>query len=160
MKSILCLLTSLTLIVSAQAFAAEADTKAGTKEQPTIKQLLAEKQFVQGKVARSIRTHTIDSWRYLDKYHIYIDGIGKRNNYLVEFSHQCRDTRGSESIFYKTRTGELTKFDTIGVVDGLGGHFSLLPKRSCFIKEIYHLERIEETADEGPEQEPAEILKT
>lgn len=163
MKSVLCLFTSLILILSAQAFATNTDTEAPSNEpsskQPTIKELLAEKQFVQGDVARGIDTYRIDSWRYLDKHHIYIDGVGRNNNYLVEFSNQCRDTRGSESIFYKTRTGELTKFDTIGVINSLSGHHSSFPSRSCFIKEIYHLERIEETADE--ETEPATaVIKT
>lgn len=152
MKSVLYLFTSLSLIFSAQAFASNTDTKEQTTELPTIKQLLAEKQFIQGDVARGIRTYRIDSWRYLDKHHIYIDGVGRNNNYLVEFSNQCRETRGSESIFYKTRTGELTKFDTIGVLDSIGGHYSRFPSRSCFIKEIYHLERIEETADKPTEQ--------
>lgn len=159
MKSLLYFLASFTLLLSQASYAASTEPTATDKQTdtekqatakeapPTIEELLAEKHFVQGDVARRIRTHTIDTWRYLDKYHIYIDGVGKNNNYLVKFRNQCRDTRGSESIFYKTHNGALTKFDTIGVIDSIGGHISLHPTRSCFIEEIYRLDRIEETAD-------------
>lgn len=159
MKSLLYFFISLSLLFAQTSYAAQSHStntasQAVTEQQdtdkkiePTIKELLAKRHFVQGEVARSIRTHTIDTWRYLDKYHIYIDGVGKNNNYLVKFSHQCRDTRGGESIFYKTHNGELTKFDTIGVIDSIGGHRSLLPTRSCFIKEIYRLDRVKDTAD-------------
>lgn len=118
----------------------------GKKAAPTIESLLADRQFVQGEKTRGIRTYTIDTWRYLDKYHIYIDGVGRSHNYLVKFKHKCRDARGSEALFYKTHNGELTKFDSIAVIDNIGGSHSM-PSRHCFIEAIYHLNRIEETAD-------------
>lgn len=131
--------------------AAHAKTQSDKKSAPTIKEILANRQFTQGEIVRQIRTQTIDTWRYLDKYHIYIDGIGKNNNYLIQFHHSCREARSGESLLYKTHNGNLTKFDTIQIVDTLGGGHSLQPRRSCAIKEIYHLDRIENTAAKQPE---------
>lgn len=136
---------------SVPSSAEQQDSKQSTndkKAEPTIKSLLADRQFVQGEKARGIRTHTIDTWRYLDKHHIYIDGIGRNNNYLVKFKNKCRDTRGGEAIFYKTHNGQLTKFDSIAVINDIGGGHSF-PSRHCIIDEIYRLDRIEETADSG-----------
>lgn len=139
----------LSLLLVGNTYAgADSDSQAKAPEQakapPTITEILAERNFVKGDVARRIRTASIDTWRYLDKHHIYIDGIGRDNNYLVEFRNQCREIRGSESLYYKTHSGALTKFDSIGVIDSIGGHASSLPHRHCSIKQIYRLERIED----------------
>ena len=131
------IILSLTLASSALAEADKAnDDRKAKKPQPTITEILAERNFVKGEVARRIRTESISSWRYLDKHHVYIDGIGRNRHYLVEFRNQCREIRGSESLYYKTHSGALTKFDAIGVIDSIGGHLNSLPHRYCSIKQI------------------------
>ena len=50
--------------------------KPSKKNAESIESLLAEKNLIQGKVAKRIRTHNIDTWRRLDNYHIFIEGKG------------------------------------------------------------------------------------
>ena len=61
------IILSLTLASSALAEADKAnDDRKAKKPQPTITEILAERNFVKGEVARRIRTESISSWRYLD----------------------------------------------------------------------------------------------
>ena len=117
--------------------------KATTKKTETIESILADKNRIQGKVAKRIRTYNIDTWRRLDNYHIFIEGKGKDNDYLIKFKHKCYGTRNGSTLIYKTRNNELTKFDTIGVLDSfINSHDVLRPTRTCIIEDIYHLDNL------------------
>ena len=118
------------------------------KKAEGIESLLAEKNLIQGKVAKRIRTYNIDTWRWLDNYHIFIEGKGKDNDYLIQFRNRCYGTRNGSTLIYKTNNNELTKFDTIGVLDsfinshGMNSHDILRPARSCIIQDIYYLNNL------------------
>ena len=111
--------TAATSDISAEALNKTAEAlnkKATTKKTETIESILADKNRIQGKVAKRIRTYNIDTWRRLDNYHIFIEGKGKDNDYLIKFKHKCYGTRNGSTLIYKTRNNEITKFDTIGVL--------------------------------------------
>lgn len=118
------------------------DTKDNKKKNESIESLLAEKNLTQGKIAKRIRTYDIETWRRLNNYHIFIEGKGKNNDYLIEFSNRCYNTRNGSTLIYKTRNNELTKFDSIGVLDSfISSHDVLRATHNCTIKEIYHLNK-------------------
>ena len=118
------------------------DTNDNKKKKASIESLLAEKNLTQGKIAKRIRTYNIETWRRLNNYHIFIEGKGKNNDYLIEFNNRCYKTRNGSTLIYKTRNNELTKFDTIGVLDSfISSHDVLRATYNCTIKEIYHLNK-------------------
>lgn len=141
----LSMITTLVILSSSSTVNADSSNAADKKpvdiKSENIETLLADQNRTQGKVARRIRTHLIDTWRRLDNRHIFIDGKGRKNDYLIKFKNKCYSTRNGSTLIYKTNNSELTKHDSIGVLDSfIYSHDVLRPTRSCLIEDIYHLD--------------------
>lgn len=150
MKTPLLIIASIVIAVSQTTFADNAqanNNKSSKKKADSIESLLAEKNLIQGKIAKRIRTYNIDTWRRLDNYHLLIEGKGRNNDYLIKFRNKCYNTRNGSTLIYKTNNNELTKFDSIGVLDSfIHSQDALRPTRSCTIEDIYYLDKL--TADD------------
>ena len=150
MKTSFAVVASIILVISfsANADKHKADPSHGKKtsanKTESIENLLAEKNLKQGKIVKRIRTQNIDTWRRLDNHHILIDSKGRNKDFLIEFRNRCNGTRNRSTLIYKTTNNELTKFDSIGVLDSFISAQDLLrPTRTCSIKEIYQLDKLE-----------------
>jgi hypothetical protein len=150
MKTSFAIVASIILVISLSANADEhkADQSHGKKtpanKTESIENLLAEKNLEQGKIVKRIRTQNIDTWRRLDNHHILIESKGRNKDFLIEFRNRCNGTRNRSTLIYKTTNNELTKFDSIGVLDTFISSQDLLrPTRTCSIKEIYQLNKLE-----------------
>ena len=138
-------ITALLILISSYTVYADSskddNKKTSVKKAENIETILADKHRSQGKVAKRIRTHLIDTWRRLDNRHIFIEGKGRNNDYLIKFKNKCYGTRNGSTLIYKTNNNELTKHDSIGVLDSfVYSHDVLRPTRSCLIENIYHLD--------------------
>jgi len=149
MKTLIAILASIILITSFTANAGkhksneDQSNKSSTTKAVSIKNLLAEKSLKQGDVAKRIRTQNIETWRRLDNHHILIEGRGRNKDFLIEFRNKCRGTRHRSTLIYKTTNNELTKFDSIGILDSfMSSRDVLRPTHTCSIKQIYQLEKV------------------
>ena len=176
MKTLFAIIASILLITSFSTYADTHKTdkhdadkkieKPSSKKNDTIENLLAEKGLKQGKIAKRIRTYNIDTWRRLNDRHILIESKGRNKDFLITFRNKCHRTRHQSTLIYKTTNNELTKFDSIGVLDNfMSSHDVLRPSYNCSIKEIYYLEKIEEetsdkdSKDDGDEGEKKDDYK-
>lgn len=115
------------------------------KKHKSLENLLAEKSLKQGDVAKRIRTQNIETWRRLDNRHILIEGRGRNKDFLIEFRNKCHGTRHRSTLIYRTTNNELTKFDSIGILDSfMSSRDVLRPTHTCSIKQIYQLVAIED----------------
>jgi len=176
MKTLFAIIASIVLITSFSTYADTHKTdkhdaekkieKQPSKKNETIKNILAEKGLKQGEIAKRIRTYNIDTWRRLNDRHILIESKGRNKDFLIKFRNKCHRTRHQSTLIYKTTNNELTKFDSIGVLDNfMSSHDVLRPSYNCSIKEIYYLEKIEEetsdksSKDEGNESKKKDVYK-
>ena len=160
MKTLIAILASIILITSFTANAGkyksneDQSNKSSTTKALSIESLLAEKSLKQGDIAKRIRTQNIETWRRLDNRHILIEGRGRNKDFLIEFRNKCHGTRHRSTLIYKTTNNELTKFDSIGILDSfMSSRDVLRPTHTCSIKQIYQLEAIEDKSSNNGDKE-------
>ena len=164
MKTLFAIIASIVLITSFSTYADTHKTdkhdadkkieKQSSKKSDTIKNILAEKDLKQGEIAKRIRTYNIDTWRRLNDRHILIESKGRNKDFLIEFRNKCYGTRHRSTLIYKTTNNELTKFDSIGILDSfMSSHDVLRPTHTCSIKEIYQLEAIEDKPSSSDDED-------
>ena len=151
MKTLIAVVASIILITSFTANAGKHKAnedqinKSSSKKTDSIESLLAEKSLKQGDIAKRIRTQNIETWRRLDNRHILIESRGRNKDFLIEFRNKCHGTRHRSTLIYKTTNNELTKFDSIGILDSfMSSRDVLRATYTCSIKQIYQLETIKE----------------
>ena len=76
----------------------------------------------------------IDSWKYVDHYHIVIET--HREQYLIALQNYCSGINGAIEIGYTSRTGALTRFEKILVHQGFG------QPEECYIEDIVKLNAV------------------
>jgi|GEM_PF-1872862 len=164
MKTLFAIIASIVLITSFSTYADTHKTdkhdadkkieKQSSKKSDTIKNILVEKGLKQGEIAKRIRTYNIDTWRRLNDRHILIESKGRNKDFLIEFRNKCYGTRHRSTLIYKTTNNELTKFDSIGILDSfMSSHDVLRPTHTCSIKEIYQLEAIEDKPSSSDDED-------
>lgn len=159
MKTSFAIIASIILAISFSAHAdkhkADKENNSSSKNADSIESLLIERELKQGKLVKRIKTQNIETWRRLDNRHILIESRGRNKDFLIEFRNKCHGTRHRSTLIYKTTNNELTKFDSIGILDSfMSSRDVLRPTHTCSIKEIYQLEKIEgEKQDEDNEGE-------
>ena len=149
MKISFAIIASIILAISFSAHAdkhkADKENSSSSKNADSIESLLTERELKQGKIVKRIRTQNIETWRRLDNRHILIESRGRNKNFLIEFRNKCYGTRHRSTLIYKTTNNQLTKFDSIGILDSfMSSRDVLRPTHTCSIKQIYQLEKIEE----------------
>lgn len=99
-------------------------------------ELLAERGLRQGTEVDRIPAYRNDGWTQLDPEHLIITS-GAASRYLVSFAEPCNGT--SEALLFKTRTGDLTRYDRVYL------NADAVPT-PCFIDRLHLLEPLDPPA--------------
>lgn len=135
MRSLLALLF-LTYLLAACSHT-QTDSKMGEELLNTF--LIEEELQLSGSTDRIVN-FTIDSWKYVNPYHIMIK-TRRDDQYLVSLRTYCRGLDTVLVIGTTGTTGSLTKFDNIIFKDSFSG------RENCSIKDIIKLEPVSSNSE-------------
>ncbi len=126
------------LLVStlASLMLAGCSTTGAPEQQDRVAAVLEELNVTQGEPVRSVTEFRIDGWRAIDDRHLILTA-GRHDHYLVELAGVCPELRSAFRIGLESRTGSLTRLDSILV----RSMHSLID--TCQIREIYRLDDID-----------------
>lgn len=108
----------------------------------SLEQRLAERGYVIGDSAQSVRSYRIDGWSVVDDRHIIINSK-PRHGYLLTLGPHCSEARHAYTIGFTTKAGGLSPLDKL-VLRGANGFL-----QQCTIQEIQELNPV------AAESEPA-----
>ena len=109
------------------------------KDDPTIEQLLSDRELEVVKEVKEFRTRGTSNWKVLDQKNVLIKGVGKKNHYLIEFKNRC--TKSKSSAFkYETHNGVLTHLDVVSIFE-----YPFGIRKVCMIEKIYALHKMQES---------------
>ena len=104
----------------------------------TVMQTLSDMKLEKSSSMERIPDFQIDSWKYIDHYHIIIETRPKEN-YLIAFQTYCDGISNTLKIGYTSKTGALDRFEKIIVEQPLGR------MEECYIQDIVKLKSMDNT---------------
>ena len=102
----------------------------------TVAEKLADMKLEKSSTMERIPNFQIDSWKYIDHYHIIIETHPKES-YLIAFQTYCDGISNTLKIGYTSKTGSLDRFEKIIVEQPLGR------MEECYIQDIVKLKSLD-----------------
>ena len=115
--------------------AACAGTDESSKANPSVEDVLAEKNLRIVEEINQLINFNIRGWQYVNWENVILED-GPSRIYLVELTAQCRELQWAQRIAFTSFGRAVTRNERIMVTDG-GGY-----TRHCLIKALYELEKI------------------